>query len=174
MKSTIETSDCMNDLLLDSRHFISKGFLQEARTRGLKLIDENVVIFSHQEVTMVAAPFDLDEKEYNRNQSLIYMYFKGTTGALMEDGFYTIQGNLDKNGINEKNLLMLNSEGKVVQKVEVDHIDDEDGPSEAYDRNGIEVTDSHFKRKKKATVCKVSGTVNGRPFVYRYKIFWEK
>lgn len=138
----------MNDLLTDSRHYVSKGFLNEARSRDLALIDENVVIFSHEEATTVAAPFVIDSHEFNKNKSLILLYFKGATGSMLENGFYTIQGNLDKERINEKNLILLSSEGKVVQDFEIFQGEDEDGENVAYDRNHVEITDAHYKNGK--------------------------
>jgi hypothetical protein len=169
MKNTIENTNCMNDLLADSRHYVSKSFLYEARRRDLNLVDENVVIFSHQEVATVAAPFVVNGQEFNKNQSLILFYFKGGTGSELEDGFYTIQGNLDKDRINEKNLILLNSEGKVVQNIEIFQGEDEDGPSEPYDRNALEITDKHYKKTKNGVKVKVSGTYKGRAFVMKWK-----
>ena len=167
----IETTQSMDDLLADSRHYVSKCFLKEARSKGLNLIDENVVIFSHESMTTVAAPFVVDGKELNKNQSLFYLYFKGPTEADLEDGFYTIQGNLNKSGIDGKNLVMLNSEGKMVQQLELEPVEEVDGPNDSYNRNAIRVTDKHVKITKKGAVRgKISGTDQGRPFVIRWRI----
>lgn len=156
VKNIEDANNCMNDLLLDSRHFISKTFLKEARSKDLALRDNNVVIFSHQDVATVAAPYTVNGEELNKNQSLISLYFHGGTGYSLPDGFYTIQGNLDKNRINEKSLLLLNADGKVVQELKIEQ---KEAPKGSVNSNQafIDVTDAHVQKFNWGIVYKVSG-----------------
>lgn len=161
MKSTIETTNCMNDALYESRFSIRKNLLIEARNRGLQLIDENVVIFSHQEISAVTVPFDIDPTELDKNQPLIFFYFKGNTRATLEDGFYIVQGNLDKNGISPKNLLLLNEDGKEVQALKVTQARG-DGAEHGSGLEIWQLTDHHYVNKGNGISQKISGVLFGK------------
>ncbi|MCE7997176.1 MAG: hypothetical protein HEP71_34770 [Roseivirga sp.] len=163
MKSTIETKNCMHDALYKGRFSIRKNLLAEARDRGLQLVDENVVVFSHQEISAVAAPFDIDPTELDKNQPLIFFYFKGNTRATLKDGFYIVQGNLDKNGISPKNLILLNEDGKEVQTLKITQGKNANNQS----KTGwpyLDVTDYHYVKSNGKTTQEVSGTLNGHSF----------
>ncbi len=163
VKNTEQSNNSINDLLLDNRHFISKNFLKEARSKNLALIDNNVVIFSHQELSAVAAPFDIDPTELDKNQPLICFYFKGNTRATLKDGFYIVQGNLDKNGISPKNLLLLNEEGKEVQALQITQQRGSNNQSKSSWPH-LEITDYHYVKANGKTTKEVSGTLNGHSF----------
>lgn len=163
MKSTLGTKNCMHDALYEGRYSVRKSLLVEARDRGLQLVDENVVVFSHQEISAVAAPFDIDPTELDKNQPLIFFYFKGNTRATLKDGFYIVQGNLDKNGISPKNLILLNEDGKEVQTLKITQEKNANSQSKA-SWPYLDVTDYHYIKANGKTIKEVSGTLNGHSF----------
>ncbi|MEO0473541.1 MAG: hypothetical protein AAF206_28270 [Bacteroidota bacterium] len=152
--------------LASARHQISYAFLCEAKFRDLALIDENVVIFSHQEVSSVAAPYVIDSEEFSKNQALIFLHLTSKTSNQLEDGFYTIQGNLDKKGINPDNLLLISADGKEVQSLTID----QKASDQVEKASKVEITDAHYDNVNGAKTVTVSGKVLGLKFEIKVEL----
>ena len=168
MINTLETPVLhMDEILTDARHSISKTFLREARLRKLALYDENDVVFSHQEITSVAAPYQINRKDFSKNQALVFLYLKGKTDTQLKDGYYTIQGNLDKKGFDPNNLLLLDAQGREVQQMTLQQQETE---YQVEQKGHFEITDAHYIAKDEGPVVQISGKVFNVDFKLEIKL----
>ena len=149
--------ELFTEKLLDLRHLVAKDFLKVAK-RNKFYLEPNLMIFSHEEGSVVASFFSIKNNDYKNKQNLIFLFINGNPeSSVLRNGFYVIEGSLNSRGINANSLVLKDLEDNIVQKVVLTQ---QSAPEASNFKFSGKITDAHVNYTLgSSTTITVSGWV---------------